>query len=65
MPVCSGRMTIKEVSMANVQEALAKGKSIYVGIDVHKKDWVVSILCQGEELYHSAITPDSSNGGVP
>ncbi len=45
--------------MQNVQEGFAKGKPIYVGIDVHKRDWVVSVLCQGEELYHAAIPTDA------
>lgn len=35
--------------MPNVEKGFAKGKPIYVGIDVHKRDWVVSVLCQGEE----------------
>ncbi len=36
--------------MANVEEDFAKGKPVYVGLDVHKRAWVVTILCQGEEL---------------
>ncbi len=45
--------------MANVQQGFAKVKPIYVGIDVHKRDWVVSVLCQGEELYHATLVPDA------
>ena len=41
--------------MGKVECGFAKGKSIYVGIDVHKKDWVVTVLCQGEEVYHATI----------
>ena len=44
--------------MAKIEEGFAKGKPIYVGIDVHKRDWTVHIVCQGEELYHSTIGPD-------
>ena len=44
--------------MANVQEGFGKGKPIYVGIDVHKKDWAVHILCQGEQLYRATIPAD-------
>jgi hypothetical protein len=44
--------------MANVKQGFAKGKPIYVGIDEHKKDWVVSVLCQGEELYQATVVPD-------
>jgi transposase len=41
-----------------IEKAFAKGKPIYVGLDVHKREWVVSVLCQGEELYHAAIAAD-------
>ncbi len=46
--------------MANVEKDFGKGKPIYVGIDVHKQDWVVTVLCQGEELYHATVVPDPS-----
>jgi hypothetical protein len=39
--------------MANVEKDFAKGKPVYVGLDVHKREWVVTVLCQGEELFHS------------
>jgi transposase len=44
--------------MANVQEGFAKGKPIYVGLDVHKRQWVVTVLCQAEELYHGTVVPE-------
>ena len=44
--------------MANVAKDFAKGKPVYVGIDVHKRDWTVHVICQGEELYHSTIPPE-------
>jgi transposase len=44
--------------MANVRDGFAKGKPIFVGIDVHKRDWTVHMVCQGEELYHSTISPE-------
>ncbi len=37
----------------------AKGKPIYVGIDVHKKDWAETVICQGEEVYHAVIRSNS------
>jgi transposase len=43
--------------MPNVEKEFAKGKPIYVGIDVHKRDWVVTALCQGEELHHATVVP--------
>ncbi|MFQ5798913.1 MAG: IS110 family transposase [Bacteroidota bacterium] len=44
--------------MAKVEKEFAKGKPIYVGMDVHKREWVVTVLCQGEELYHATVVPD-------
>jgi hypothetical protein len=44
--------------MANVEKDFAKGKPVYVGLDVHKRAWVVTVLCQGEEQYHAAIATD-------
>jgi len=44
--------------MANVAKDFAKGKPMFVGIDVHKRDWTVHVVCQGEELYHSTISPE-------
>jgi transposase len=44
--------------MGNVEKGFGKGKPIYVGIDVHKRDWTVHVVCQGEELYHSTISPE-------
>ena len=45
--------------MANVEKDFAKGKPVYVGLDVHKRELVVTVLCQGEELYHAAIAADA------
>jgi transposase len=44
--------------MSNVGKDFGKGKPLYVGIDVHKVDWVVTVLCQGEELYHGTVVPE-------
>lgn len=41
--------------MGKVNSSYGKGKIIYAGIDVHKKDWVVTVVCEGEELYHAVI----------
>ncbi len=45
-------------SMGKAGFGFAKGKSIYVGIDVHKKDRTVTVLCQGEQVYHAVIGSD-------
>lgn len=44
--------------MANVEKDFAKGKPISVGLDVHKREWTVTVLCQGEELYHATVVAD-------
>ncbi len=44
--------------MATVTRDFGKGKPMFVGIDVHKRDWTVDVLCQGQELYPSTITPE-------
>ena len=55
--------------MANLEKVIAKGpsfgrglvprsrtdKPIYVGLDVHKRAWVVTVLCQG-------VDPDRTAG---
>ena len=46
--------------MSNVQRDFAKGKPIYVGIDVHKVDWAVTVVCQGEELYHATVVSNAA-----
>ena len=33
-------------------------KAIYVGIDVHKKDRTVHVLCQGEAVAHCTIAAE-------
>ena len=45
--------------MGNIQDGFTKGKRIDVGIDVHKKDWTVHVLCEGEEIYHATLPPDT------
>ena len=49
----------KRFSMGKVEKDFAKGKPIYVGVDVHKRDWVVTVLSQGEEVYHATVVPDA------
>ena len=43
--------------MGKVEEGFAKGKPVYVGIDVHKRDWTVSRLVGTKEK--SCITARS------
>jgi transposase len=45
--------------MANIKNDFARGKPIYVGIDVHKQVWAVTVICQGEEVFHAVVVPDS------
>jgi len=44
--------------MKNIREAFAKGKPIYVGIDVHKRNLAVRVNCEGEEIYQAMIPAD-------
>jgi transposase len=44
--------------MGKVEEGFAKGKPIVAGIDVHKRDWTVHVICEGETIYHSTVGPD-------
>ena len=45
--------------MATVEKGFARGKEVYVGIDVHKKDWTVHVVCGGETLAHCTIASES------
>ncbi len=36
-------------------KVLARGKTVAVGIDVHKENWHVTVLVAGEELFHGQI----------
>ena len=31
---------------------LARGKDVYIGIDVHKEKWHVTARVEGEEVFH-------------
>ncbi len=44
--------------MANIVNDFARGKPIYVGMDVHKQSWVVTVLCEGEEVFHATMVPN-------
>ena len=37
------------------EKILARGKTVAVGIDVHKENWHVTVLVAGEELFHGRI----------
>ncbi|MGO9481154.1 MAG: hypothetical protein ACLP05_05175 [Candidatus Kryptoniota bacterium] len=39
--------------MGKVNSSYGKGKIIFAGIDVHKEDCVVTVVCEGEELDYS------------
>jgi len=34
---------------------LAKGKEVFIGVDVHKESWNVSVRGEGEEVFHGRI----------
>ena len=36
-------------------EILTRGKAVYVGIDVHKESWQVSVQSEGEEIFHGRL----------
>jgi transposase len=36
-------------------EILTRGKAVYVGIDVHKESWQVTIQAEGEEVFHGRL----------
>lgn len=37
------------------KEALAKGKEVFIGIDVHKESWHVTVRSAGEELFNGRL----------
>jgi len=36
-------------------KALARGKNVYIGIDVHKEKWHVTARVEGEEVFHGSM----------
>ncbi len=48
-----GRYYLKE-------RALARGKKVSIGIDVHKESWQVTAISEGEEIFHGRIPGDYS-----
>jgi transposase len=36
-------------------KVLAKGKDVYIGIDVHKEQWHVTVQVDGEEVFHGSM----------
>lgn len=41
----------------NSKQILARGKSISIGVDVHKRSWHVSAICEGCVLLRSSMPP--------
>jgi transposase len=37
------------------KEVLARGKTVYIGIDVHKDSWHVTARTEGEEIFHGRM----------
>jgi transposase len=40
------------------KEIAVKGKEVFVGIDVHKESWQVTVRTEGEEVFHGRIASD-------
>ena len=36
-------------------EILTRGKAVYVGIDVHKESWQVTVQAEGEEVFNGRL----------
>jgi transposase len=36
-------------------EIVTRGKAVYVGIDVHKESWQVTVQSEGEEIFHGRL----------
>jgi hypothetical protein len=34
---------------------LARGKAVYIGVDVHKDSWHVTARAEGEEVFHGRM----------
>lgn len=41
-------------------QVLARGKDVYMGIDVHKESWQVTAIAEGEELFNGRIPSEYS-----
>jgi hypothetical protein len=37
------------------KSSLAKDQEVFIGIDVHKESWQVTIRAEGEEVFHSRL----------
>jgi len=37
------------------KEIAVEGKEVFVGIDVHKESWQVTVRMEGEEVFHGRI----------
>ena len=40
------------------QEVSLRGKEVFVGIDVHKESWQVTVRTEGEEVFHGRIASE-------
>ena len=41
------------------RERFCQRQAHLYGIDVHKRDWTVHVVCQAEEVYHSTIPAEA------
>ena len=37
------------------KSTLAKGQEVFIGMDVHKESWQVTIRAEGAEVFHSRL----------
>ncbi len=42
------------------EQTLARGKTVAMGIDVHKENWHVTVLVAGEEVFQGRIPGEYS-----
>jgi len=35
-----------------------KGKDVFVGMDVHESNWILTAICEGELVYGAAMRAD-------
>ncbi len=40
------------------EKIVVRGKEVFVGIDVHKESWQVTVRVDGEELFHGRMASE-------
>ena len=39
-------------------KTLARGRYVYIGVDVHKGNWHVAVRVEGEEVFHGSMASE-------